>query len=368
MEPDTTPEEHRQRALLFADLGRYDEAAEEIAAGLSGAPDEPALLSTLARIHLVADQPTEALAAADRATAAEPGTLPVQVVRAMALTDSRRYGEAAQVAGEILRAWPEDAYAQRTGAALLSESRNGQEALNAAWNGVRVAPAEAEAHLVLAVVAARLRLFDLAQRAYAEALDLDSAIGDAGQDVGIVRLERRRWARALEDLAEEASLGVPQSDPDGFPVEEPKPAPKQQDWPEPVVSRPSKPVLDVSGESTDSVRETIRYGANGTLIAAVVTAAMTLVSDGISRVWAGLIGFLVFVAIILWFRSRLTEPAGVVLSRLRSGDRLLAAALYMTFAAPLFLLAYALVGGLPTLIAGMVLAAAAELIVILRRR
>ncbi|WP_436525780.1 tetratricopeptide repeat protein [Actinoplanes sp. HUAS TT8] len=369
MEPDTTPEEHRQRALLLADLGRYDEAAEEIAAGLSGAPDESALLSTLARIHLVADQPTEALAAAERAAATGPGTLPALVVRAMALTDSRRFGEAAQVAGDILRAWPEDAYAQRTGAALLSESRNGQEALNAAWNGVRVAPAEAEAHLVLAVVAARLRLFDLAQRAYAEALDLDSAIGDAGQDVGIVRLERRRWARALEELAEEASLGAPVTDPDGFPVEQPKPTPAQPNWSEPpAVSRPRKPVLDVSSDSADAVHETVRYGANGTLVAAVVTAAMTLVSSGISRVWAGLIGVLVFAAVVLWFRSRLNEPAGAVLGRLRSGDRVLAAALYLTFAAPLFLVAYAVVGGLPTLIAGMVLAAVAELTVLIRRR
>jgi hypothetical protein len=369
MEPDTTPEEHRQRALLLADLGRYDEAAEEVAAGLQSAPDESALLATLARIHLAADQPTEALAAADRAAAADPGTLAALVVRAMALTDSRRFGEAAQIAGEILRAWPEDAYAQRTGAALLSESRNGQEALNAAWNGVRVAPSEAEAHLVLAVVAARLRLFDLAQRAYAEALDLDSAIGDAGQDVGIVRLERRRWARALEDLAEEASLGAARTEPDGFPVEQPTAMPAPSNFAEPpAVSRPSKPVLDVSADSADAVLETIRYGANGTLVAAVVTAAMTLISTGISRVWAGLIGFLVFAAVVFWFRSRLTEPAGLVLARLRSGKRSLVVALYLTFAAPLFLVAYAVVGGLPTLLAGMVLAVVAEGLVLLRRR
>ncbi|BCY15278.1 hypothetical protein L3i22_103660 [Actinoplanes sp. L3-i22] len=422
MEPDTTPEEHRQRALLLADLGRYDEATEEIAAGLSGTssgtassspasdntapgedalggagpggaapgdplwgaagtgdpvwgasgtggagPDEAALLSTLARIHLVAEQPAEALAAADRAAAIGPGAMPALVVRAMALIDSRRFGEAAQLAAELLRAWPEDPYAQRTGAALLSESRNGQEALNAAWNGVRVAPAEAEAHLVLAVVAARLRLFDLAQRAYAEALDLDPAVGDAGQDVGIVRLERRRWARALEELAEEASLGVPPAEPDGAPVDRAKPAPSN--WSEPpAVSRPRKPVLDVSADSTDAVLETVRYGANGTLVAAVLTATMTLVSPGISRVWAGLIGVLVFAAVILWFRSRLTEPVGVVLARLRSGQRVLAAALYLTFAAPLFLLAYAVVGGLPTLIAGMVLAGVADLMVLIRRR
>src|SRR6185295_6050541 len=173
------------------------------------APADGALLATLARIHLAADQPAEALVAAERAVAAAPREINPLVVRAMALTDNSRYSEAARVASEVLHRWPADPYALRTGAALLSEARNGQEALNAAWEAVRLTPADAEAHLVLAVVAARLRLFDLAQRAYGEALELDGRIGDAQRDVGIVRLERRRWARALEDLAGQAALGTP---------------------------------------------------------------------------------------------------------------------------------------------------------------
>ncbi|MEU4156079.1 hypothetical protein [Actinoplanes sp. NPDC026670] len=369
LEPDTTPEEHRQRALLLADLGRYDEAADEIAAGLTAEPHEVNLLATLARIHLIADQPTEALAAADRAATADPQALPALVVRAMALVDSRRYADAARIAAEILRDWPDDPYAQRTGAALLSESRNGQEALNAAWNGVRVAPTEAEAHLVLAVVAARLRLFDLAQRAYGEALELDATIGDAGRATGIVRFERRRWARAIEDLADEASLSSPQTPPPpssevpDSPAALDEPAPP----PPPSVSLP-RPVLDISEESTEAVRETVGYGAGGVIIAAVVAAAMTLVSAGISRVWAGLIGVLVFGAVVFWFRGRLPEPAGVVLRRLRAGDRRLAVAVYLTFAAPLFLLAYAVVGGPVPLVAGMLVAAVAEMVVLLHRR
>src|SRR4051812_34165731 len=98
MDPEPTPEEYRQRALLLADLGRYDEAAGEIADGLRAAPDESSLLATLARIHLAAEQPAEALTAADRADTAGPFTLTTLVVRAMALTDSRRYTEAARVA------------------------------------------------------------------------------------------------------------------------------------------------------------------------------------------------------------------------------------------------------------------------------
>lgn len=384
-EPETTPEEYRQRALLFADLGRYDDAAAEVAAGLIDAPDDADLLATLARVHLVADQPAEALVAADRAVAATTETLPGLVVRAMALTDNRRYGEAARVASEILSRWPTDAYAQRTGAALLSESRNGQDALNAAWNGVRAAPTEAEAHLVLAVVAARLRLFDLAQRAYAEALDLDDAIGDAQRDVGIVRLERRRWAQALEGLADEVAIDPPSPSPPSPPSTElprPYPAPDRPE-PEPTaydptaglkgevfqepVSRPSRPVLDPSADSRDAVRQTILYGSNGVLVSALLTALMAQASPGASRVWAGLISVILFVALLVWLTRRLTEPTAAALAHLRRNEPPLAVAAYATLVAPLIILGYAVVGGLIPLVVAMVVAAVAEAITLIRR-
>jgi tetratricopeptide (TPR) repeat protein len=382
LEPETTPEEYRQRALLLADLGRYDEAAGEIAAGLGAAPEEPNLLATLARIHLVAEQPGEALRAADRANAAAPAILHTLVVRAMALTDSKRYGEAAQVAIDILRNWPGDAYAQRTGAALLSEARNGQEALNAAWNGVRVAPADAEAHLVLAVVAARLRLFDLAQRAYAEALDLDPVIGEAQRDVGIVRFERRRWAQALESLADQASLPAEPEPIEDTPYPEPFPRPYQAPdrplpeepvghssagWSDPPVSVPVGPVLDPSAETVATVRQAVLYGTNWTLIAAVIAAAMTLASDGISRTWAALIGLLILGGVTFWLNRKLPESLAAALARLRTHRRSLAGAAYLTFAAPVLLLVYTLVGGVVSLAAGMLLAVAAEMIVLTTR-
>jgi tetratricopeptide (TPR) repeat protein len=420
-EPETTPEEYRQRALLFADLGRYADAADEIASGLAAAPTDAGLLVALARVHLAADQPAEALVAAERAATVAPVTINPLVVRAMALADNGRYADAALVAVEVLRRWPDDPYAQRTGAALLSESRNGQDALNAAWNGVRVAPAEAEAHLVLAVVAARLRLFDLAQRAYGEALDLDPEIGDAQRDTGIVRLERRRWAQALEDLADEASLdsSAPpaasppegRSYPSPFPRPYQKPAPAETSavgdtpdfdpypepapeapprrsrsgrratdtnspahagrrggWFEPAISRPSRPVLDSSSHSSDAVRVAVLFGANATLIVAVTVAVMTIASTGASRVWAGMVGALLFVSVPIWLARRLTEPAATALARLRSGDRLLAVAAYTALFAPLLIVLYAVIGGSVALVAAMLAAAAAELIVLIRRR
>ncbi len=281
---------------------------------------------------------------------------------------------------DILRRWPADAYAQRTGAALLSESRNGQEALNAAWNGVRVAPAEPEAHLVLAVVAARLRLFDLAQRAYAEALDLDPAVGDAPQDVGIVRFERRRWALSLEELADDASLPVPSDDDQAYPSPFPRPYPAP-DRPEPAppahdsatwaglsaVSRPTGPVLDLSIDSTERIRHGVRVAAVATLLAAAISAAMILVSAGISRAWALMIGLVIVVGMIVWLNRTLTERLGTALGRLRTVDRPLAGAAYLSLAAPLMLPVYAVVGGVVPLVVAMVPAAVAYLLVLTRR-
>ncbi|WP_305787507.1 hypothetical protein [Symbioplanes lichenis] len=375
-EPETTPEEYRQRALLLADLGRYDEAAGEIAAGLAAAPADSALLTTLARLHVAAAQPRAALAAADSAVASAPGTVEPLVARAMALVDERRYGDAAQVAGEILARWPQDAVAQRTGAALLSESRNGQEALNAAWNGVRMAPRDAEAHLVLAVVSARLRLFDLAQRAYSEALDLEPTIADAQQDVGVVRLERRRWALALEALADEATLEAGQqsegeTSPDGTSpgeTESREPAPAPEPGPAFDIIRPSVPVLDNSAVETAALRQAVLYGANGTMITAVLSAVMTLSSSGIARTWAAMIGVVVLLALVVWTSRQVRpEPLGAALGRVRSERPRLVLAFGATLLAPALLLVFAAVGGVVPLIIALALAAVAELLVLTQR-
>ena len=413
-EPEATPEQYRQRALLLADLGRYDEAAGEVAAGLAVAPTDPDLLTTLARLHLGADQPVEALTAADRAAVAAPDAIGPLVIRAMALADTRRFTEGAEVARTILRRWPGDAYAQRTGAALLSETRNGQDALNAAWDAVRIAPSDAEAHLVLAVVSARLRLFDLAQRAYAETLDLDPALAEAQLDVGVVHLERRRWAKALEAVADAAALPGPEDpavsrradvDPDtrpGPPDAVPDETVPEKMGPEkmgpekmgpdetgrvdagpadtvrarpdrpvdpgpPAISRPAGPVLDPSGHSADVLRRAVQYGANAVLVAGLLTALMATASAGASRVWAGMIGVVVLVAVVVWVVRQLAEPAGTALRRLRVRDRRLAAAVYIAFAAPLVVVVYALVGGVVPLVTAMLLAAVAEALVLARR-
>jgi hypothetical protein len=126
-------------------------------------------------------------------------------------------------------------------------------------------------------------------------------------------------------------------------------------------------VLDPSEDSAEALRQAVLYGANGTLIASVLTAAMTAASAGASRVWAAMIGILLLIAVPIWLVRRLTEPLSSALARLRKRDRRGATAVYGALAAPIFLVLYAAIGDLPLLIAAMVTAAVVELLVLVRR-
>ena len=106
-----------QRAELLADLGRYEEAAEELALADR---DDVAAQTLLARIWLAAGSPKRALAAADAAVAAGPSNVPALVARGMALADLGRVDEAAQQAEQILRAGRGNGYACTSAAAILA--------------------------------------------------------------------------------------------------------------------------------------------------------------------------------------------------------------------------------------------------------
>lgn len=189
---------HVQRAELLADLGRYAEAAAELAD--ADANDVPAQ-TLLARVKLAEGARTEALAAADAAVAADPTDLGALIARGMVLADLGRADQAVTQAEEILRQGRGNGYACTSAAAILSEVRNGQVALDAAWEGVRLTPEQSRAHLVLGVVAARLGLDDIAQRAYREALSIDPNLSVAQAALGVARVEQHRYVQALSHLA-----------------------------------------------------------------------------------------------------------------------------------------------------------------------
>ncbi|KAB1913316.1 lipopolysaccharide assembly protein LapB [Micromonospora sp. AMSO31t] len=322
-----------QRAQLLAELGRYDEAAEELDGALATDPGNAAALTMLARVHLAAARPAEALPIAEAAVAAAPGTVSPLVARGFALVDLGRWKAAASTADEMLALGPDDAYAQRSAAAILAGARNGQAALNAAWRGVELAPDTAQAHLVLGLVAARLELYDLAERAYREALRLDPALAEARHDTGVLRLEQRRYAEALEHLAESAAL-----DPAGG---------------------------DTRRTVADGLRELVLYGAGWSLVAGVLVAFLAPVAPGPSRILAVLTA--VGGALLARrYAARLPDRLGTIVAGLFRADPALALAVCAVAAAPVLLVLYALVGGPWPLVAGITATVVAEFVVLAR--
>jgi tetratricopeptide (TPR) repeat protein len=322
-----------QRAQLLAELGRYDEAAGELGFAIALEPGNADALTMLARVHLAADRPTEALTAADSAVAAAPGAIPPLVARGLALVDLRKFAEAARMADEVLALGPTDAYAQRSAAAIRAGARTGQPALNAAWRGVELAPEEPQAHLVLGLVSARLELFDLAERAYREALRLDPQLAEARHDMGVIRLEQRRYAEALEHLAEAAAIS------------------------------PGR--VDSRRTISDGLRRLVLYGAGWSLVATVLVAFLAAGAPGTSRVFAVLAAL--GGALVVWrFAARLPGLTRTILPGLLRSDRTLALAVYAVAAAPALLLLYALVGTPWPLVAAITATTVAELAVFTR--
>lgn len=331
-----------QRAQLLAELGRHDEAAAELGFAVSLDPDNPRALTVLAQVHLAADRPAEALAAAEAAVQAAPDAAYPMVTRALALIDLRRFGAAARIADELLARWPTDAYAQRSAAGILGEARNGQPALNAAWRGVELAPTEAEAHLVLGLIAARLELFDLAERAYREALRLDPSLAEAGQDVGIIRLERRRYTLALAKLAELAGA---------------EPA---------AIPSPAKPARTPMRHGPgDELRRLALRGAGYSIAAVVLTACVAAGNPAMSRIFAAVAA--VAGLLMGWRFVARAGVTGTRRSELLRGDRILAVSLYAASAGPLLILLYALTGAPFPLVLALVGTAVAQLALLFRR-
>jgi tetratricopeptide (TPR) repeat protein len=331
---DATVEGYLQRAQLLAGLGRYDEAAGEVDLALALEPANPAALIMLARVRLADGRPAEARDAADAALAVTPDAFAALVVRGLALADLGEYAESARTAERLLAAGPVDAYAQRSAAAILSGARNGQPALNAAWRGVELAPQEPEAHLVLGLVAARLGLYDLAERAYREALRLDPELASAADEPGVVRLERRRYAEALAQLAE-------------------------------TVPDTPTPVADPRRSVSDELRRLILYGAGWSLVGTILVAVAAARASGPSRFLAVVIAISgALVAGLL--AARVPGLTRAVLPDLLRSNRSLALAGYAVAAAPVLLLLYAAVGTPWPLVAAIAVTAVAELAIFSR--
>jgi hypothetical protein len=301
-------DQYLQRAELLADLGRYEDAAGELADLVTLEPGHVPALTTLARVRLAAGQPAEAMVAADAAVAADPTDLRALVARGMVLTDLDRISDAADTAEQILRVGPDDGYAQTSAAAILAE------------------------------------------RAYREALRLDPQLAAARDDVGIARLEQRRYAEALEQFV----AGLTLYDTGWNPLDAPRiradmardPADAPRD-PADMAREPADAAWGSSGAAGGraagyGLPQVLHVGAGYALIAPLIAACIGT-EVPVWRVAAILLACCGFVGLGV-FVTRLPGPVGEFLPPLLRADRRLAVATAAVVAAPCLILLYALVG------------------------
>jgi len=302
---------HLERAQLLAELGRYDEAADELIPVLAVQPADAEALTLLALILRAADKPYKAIEAADAAVAAAPLDLHAIGVRGLILVDLERYGEAAATAEMLLSGGPDDAHAQITAALILGQSRNGQQALNAAWRGVSLAPENAQAHLVLGFVCRNLRLDDLSERAYREALRLDPHLSAARQGLGLIRLDKHEYSDALDHLVEAAAM------------------------------EPSD--MDGGRLARFGIRRLLFIGAGYAFVTAPVAALSVAVGGWLGRLGTivlALVGFGAIALVIAPMRDNVSRAV----SALVRGSRGLTIGFWAAAAEPAFLLGFAILG------------------------
>jgi tetratricopeptide (TPR) repeat protein len=296
---------HVARAELLADLGRYAEAAAELAD--VGPGDVPAQ-TLLARVRLADGAPKDALAAADAAVAAGPSDLGALIARGMVLADLGRVDEAVAQAEQILRQGRDNGYACTSAAAILAEVRNGQLALDAAWEGVRLTPDQSRAHLVLGVVAAGLGMEEVAQRAYREALAIDPNLLVAQAALGVARVEQHRYVQALSHLADQEPPAPPT--PRELPPSRP-PRARQTVPPPGGEAASAEPARPPRPEPSGQLRRLLHYGALYAVAAPLMAAWAFGVGVG-AGVVSVLLGLLGVAGLVLW-RSRLAEAAAAEL-------------------------------------------------------
>ncbi|MGH8875855.1 MAG: hypothetical protein ACRD0P_00680 [Stackebrandtia sp.] len=325
------------RAELLFDLDRYDEAREELGGALSADPAHVQSLTLLAILELQVDNHDDALTAASAALAAEPTYDAARLARGHALALLHRTEEALDAAKEIQSRHPESWWHNVHYALMLRESRNGQDALDAAWVAVRLAPEDARAHLALAQVSVTLGLADLAERALATAERLDPGVsalleGDLGPQLlrGSPHNSRRTHAAGTDPLSPAAAES------------ERKPLPE-----------PARAVLRIAS-------------AIGIVIP-VIAACISGGQQNSARIVAGLgaVGG-VFALIILF--QKLPDPLREDLRNMIETDRLLGLGVVLAACAPLLSGVYALTGTTWLLAVAMLAGFGALAITYLHRR
>ncbi|MEU4694799.1 tetratricopeptide repeat protein [Actinoplanes sp. NPDC023714] len=198
------------RARALADVGRLAEAEKEVRAGLIESPADPELLSLLAGLLRLQGRRADALDAASAAVAADPHLPGVHIERAECLmlddgaADDPRTAEALREAEEAVRLDPAHAPAHRVLARVLALRKDFGGARAAVERALELHPHSVTDLLTLGEIERHAGNRGAARKAVTAALAQDPGHPDGRWLIALLDAERlrvRSSLRGLRDLA-----------------------------------------------------------------------------------------------------------------------------------------------------------------------
>lgn len=194
------------RAQLLLAVGRVDEARADVGRALELAPAHPEALSVQAIDAVVQNDPGRALALAERAVAAAPGSATARVALSYARQARFDLAGARAAAVEATALDPRNALAWARLAELHSSHGELAEARAAAERAVALDPGLARTQTVLGYASLQQTELPAAVAAFTKAISLDSADPLPRLGLGLAKIRSGDLAAGSRDLEVAASL------------------------------------------------------------------------------------------------------------------------------------------------------------------
>lgn len=205
--PQSQDDHARAKALMA--VGRYEAAAEVLAAAVARDPGDARLLCELALCHHFLDQGDRALETVDRALACEPGSEWGHRLRTVILigqgTPASR-AEAQRAADEAVRLAPHSVSAWVVRSRAARVRKDFPTALASATRAIELNPTEGSGHEAYGLAMLDAGNAVVAEQAFRHQLSLDADNASAINNLGRALLEQRRKQEATALFARAAAL------------------------------------------------------------------------------------------------------------------------------------------------------------------
>jgi Flp pilus assembly protein TadD len=209
--PDSGPDpahQARHVAEAYFESGNYERAREVLRGLLAEHPNDPGLLAQCAGAEYMLENYPAAARGAYAALSAAPQDEMAMRIYALSLDGLGRAHEALWMAWRTVIAHPNEPLAHRLYARLLRKSRQFPSALAAADEALRLDPTSVDALILRGSILHDLGRIAESDASYQQALTLDPANAEALNNIGVNRLRRWKFARALRGF-----LGAAGNDP-----------------------------------------------------------------------------------------------------------------------------------------------------------